>query len=149
MGCACCKPEWQGKSDDFKVAYIYEECACFRPRTFVLRGKDDEWEASIAKSIVEDEVFDKSGLILKLVEGVPKGCCGFEEFEHTVTQFNEDCAPSINTKIAQYGFEVDGFNWVEYRYVSHGNGGGSVQPVPHFCIRIKKISPDDDVFVTN
>ncbi len=125
MGGACCKCQaaWQAASEDFKVAYIYEECSCFRPKTFVMSGKDDEWENSIAKSIVEDEVFDKSGFILRLVEGVPKGCCGYEEFEHTVKQFNEDTAagaPFINKRIAQYGFEVDAFNWVEYRYVGNG-----------------------------
>jgi len=52
--------------------------------------------------------------------------------------FNSNVAPDLNKKIEQYGFKVEGYNWVEYRYISNGQHGGHTQPVAHFCIRVVK-----------
>ena len=94
---------------------------------------------------MEDEVFDKAGMILQIAQGVPTGCCGFPDFQVAVGQFNNDCAQSINQKIEQYGYKVDGYNWIEHRYISHGQNGGHVQPIPHFCVRVRKLDEEDVV----
>mmetsp|Transcript_91372 Transcript_91372/g.136809 ORF Transcript_91372/g.136809 Transcript_91372/m.136809 type:complete len:177 (+) Transcript_91372:81-611(+) len=146
--CCCCKCEPRWKNDqDVICAYVYEECACCRPRRFLLRGvRDDDaehpWNAasnSKARELIENDVFDPHGVPIHIVEEVPKACCGYEMFEAAVSRLNVEWVPKMNRSLETYGLEVDGFEWVEYRYVSHGQYGGHTQPVPHFCIRVKKL----------
>lgn len=148
MGAACCKctPSWKNE-EDVIAAYVYEECTCFRPRKYVLRSVDEgsEWAlpaAEGARKIVEREVFDPNGLPVSIAED-PKGCCGYQMFEVSAEKLNSDWAPKMNSNLEVYGYEVDAFQWVEYRYVSEGQSGGHTQPVPHLCIRVKKLVVTD------
>jgi hypothetical protein len=60
-----------------------------------------------------------------------------EMFEAAVERLEKEWSTKLNRQLDPYGFQVEGFEWVEYRYISHGQGGGHTQPVPHFCIRIR------------
>jgi len=147
-GCCCkCTPRWKNE-EDVLCAYLYEECACFRPRKFVLVGcsPESEWDqnATAARDILEQEVFDPNGEPIRIAHETPKGCCGYEMFEATLKKLEMDWCPSMNAKLATYGYEVDAYEWVEMRYISNGQGGHT-QPVPHFCIRVKKLGVTDTV----
>lgn len=153
MGSCCCKctPRWMN-DDEIICAYVYEECACCRPRRFVLSSgptsseEFQNYSSSNAKSIIESEVFDPYGTPIHIAQNVPKACCGYAMYETAVKHIQSDWCPRINGLIESYGFVVDGFEWVEYRYVSHGsNGGGHTQPVPHFCIRVKLLTQLQEV----
>lgn len=65
-------------------------------------------------------------------------------FEAALARLEKEWSPKMNQKIEPYGFMVEGFEWVEYRYVSHGQHGGHTQPVPQFCIRVKKLAEKDE-----
>lgn len=149
MGAACCKctPRWKNE-DDIICAYLYEECALCRPKKFIIRGckakdNDHEWNLtnnSTARNLLEEEIFNPYGLPVQIAHDVPKACCGYQMFEASVARLESEWCPRMNEKLEPYGFIVDGFEWVEYRYISHGqNGGGHTQPVPHLCIRVKKL----------
>eukprot|EP00526_Cylindrotheca_closterium_P023657 CAMPEP_0113629088 /NCGR_PEP_ID=MMETSP0017_2-20120614/15091_1 /TAXON_ID=2856 /ORGANISM="Cylindrotheca closterium" /LENGTH=189 /DNA_ID=CAMNT_0000539455 /DNA_START=425 /DNA_END=995 /DNA_ORIENTATION=+ /assembly_acc=CAM_ASM_000147 len=142
-GCCCkCTPRW-ANNEDVVCAYIYEECACFRKRKYVLYGagkEDSLWNlpsSQTARSLVEGDIFDPHGIPISIAAEVPKGCCGYEMFEAAVEGLEKEWSPKMNRQLEPYGFRVDGFEWVEYRYISNGQGGGHTQPVPHFCIRIR------------
>lgn len=149
MGAACCKytPRWQNE-DDIICAYLYEECACCRPRKFILRGckaNDAEhvWNDATnttVRKLLEEEIFNPHGLPVEIAHDVPKACCGYEMFEVAISRLEKEWQPKMNEKMEPYGFMVDSFEWVEYRYVSHGQYGGHTQPVPHLCIRVKKVA---------
>jgi hypothetical protein len=136
MGACCCKPRWKSDDESVICAYIYEECACFRAKTFVFRGDEDgAWaNAAKAKEMVEADIFNPAGLPVSIARD------GYPHFDTAVSKMNSEWAAKMNKKIETYGFEVDGFEWTEYRYVSHGKGGGHTQPVAHFCIRVRKLA---------
>jgi len=153
MGAACCKctPRWKNE-EDVLCAYLYEECGCCRPRKFNLRGckaddNEHEWNAATnatVRKLVEEEIFNPFGQPVEIAADVPKACCGYEMFEAAVARLEKEWSPKMNQKIEPYGFMVEGFEWVEYRYVSHGQHGGHTQPVPQFCIRVKKLAEKDE-----
>ncbi|KAL3920533.1 MAG: hypothetical protein SGILL_003216 [Bacillariaceae sp.] len=153
MGNCCCKctPRWKN-DQDIICAYLYEACACFRKRKFILKGVqagDDSniWNSpssQAARQLIEGDVFDPFGVPISIAEEVPTACCGYPMYENAVARLNQEWAPKTNRSLEQYGFEVDGFQWIEFRYVSHGQYGGHTQPVPHFCIRVKRLQTVDD-----
>mmetsp|Transcript_6800 Transcript_6800/g.10629 ORF Transcript_6800/g.10629 Transcript_6800/m.10629 type:complete len:154 (-) Transcript_6800:120-581(-) len=153
MGAACCKctPRWKNE-EDVLCAYLYEECAFCRPKKFILRGcragdDDHEWNAATnatVRKLVEEDIFNPYGEPVEIAADVPKACCGYEMFEVAIARLEKDWSPKINQKIEPYGYMVEGFEWVEYRYVSQGQYGGHTQPVPHFCIRVKKLPEKDE-----
>jgi len=148
-----CKPAWK-KTDEFKAAYVYEEFAFCRPKTFVYRCPDnkskgddltDSWETSPAKPIVEEQILDPLGRCIQCAQEVPVDCCRQPDYTVAVESFNREIAPELNRKIQSFGFELDGFQWMEHRYVSTGQYGGTVVPIPHFCIRVKKLENEKDM----
>jgi hypothetical protein len=54
-----------------------------------------------------------------IANDVPKACCGYVMYEVAVNRLNLDWVPKMNRLLEPYGYEIDGFEWVEYRYVSH------------------------------
>lgn len=65
-------------------------------------------------------------------------------YENAVARLNQEWVPKMNRSLEQCGFLVDGFQWIEYRYISNGQYGGHTQPVPHFCIRVKRLQSMDE-----
>jgi hypothetical protein len=61
-------------------------------------------------------------------------------FEVAVARLEKEWIPKMTEKMEPYGYMVDSFEWVEYRYISSGQYGGHTQPVPHLCIRVKKVA---------
>jgi hypothetical protein len=134
MGASCCKPRWKSDDESVVCAYIYEECALFRAKTFVFCGDEDgAWaNAAKAKEMVEADIFNPAGLPVSIAREVSTGCCGYPHFDTAVSKMNSEWASEMNKKIETYGFEVDGFEWLEIPFEG--------KPIPHFCIRVKKLA---------
>lgn len=159
MGAACCKcvPRWENE-DDVLCAYVYEERACCRPKKYILGGcraddDDHEWNAAAnttVRKLIEEDVFNPYGQPVEIAADIPKACCGFEiykakMFEAAVARLEKEWSPKMNQKIEQYGYMVEGFWWVECRYIYDAvSGGEHTQQVPHFCIRVKKLPEKDE-----
>lgn len=88
---------------------------------------------------------DPNGLPVTIAQEVLKARCGYPMFEQAVARLNTEWVPKMNTLLEPYGFQVDGYEWVEYRCVSHGQYGRRMQPVPHFCVRVKKLGTTNTV----
>jgi len=151
MGALFCKPRWKNE-EDVLCAYLYEECALCRPKKFILRGctagdDDHEWNAATnttARNLIEEEIFNPCGQPVEIAADVPKAFCGYKMFEAAVARLEKEWSPKMNQKIEPHGYMVEGFEWVEHRFISQGQYGGYTKRVPHFCIRVKKLPPKDE-----